>query len=131
MYIPEGCAYSLLFPVKDVKHQEEITRDFLEGPEAQDKVTRLALLNIWNHIDLTEFSDWKQTEPEVEFFASSRSNETLPDEDFEANELPKDRKIKGQVCLSLLLLIIDRSHYFEKFLIFRCLKFICLQLGLK
>ena len=95
MYIPEGCAYSLLFPVKDVKHQEEITRDFLEGPEAQDKVTRLALLNIWNHIDLTEFSDWKQTEPEVEFFASSRSNETLPDENFEVKELPKDRKIKG------------------------------------
>ena len=55
----------------------------------------VALLNIWNHIDLTEFSDWKQTEPEMEFFASSRSNETLPDENFEAKELPKDRKIKG------------------------------------
>ena len=81
--------------LKDVKHQEEVTRDFLEGPEAQDKVTRLALLNIWNHIDLTDFTEWKQTEPEIEFFASSRSNETLPDENFEAVDLPKDRKIKG------------------------------------
>ena len=62
---------------------------------AQHKVNRLALLNIWNDIDLTDFTEWKQTEPEVEFFASSRSNETLPDENFEAKELPKDRKIKG------------------------------------
>ena len=59
-------------------------------------MNRLALLNIWNHIDLTDFTEWKQTEPEVEFFASSRTNETLPDENFEAKELPKDRKIKGQ-----------------------------------
>ena len=86
----------MCFFFKDVEHEEEVTRDFLEGPEAQDKVTRLALLNIWNHIDLTDFTEWKQNEPEVEFFASSRTNETLPDESFEAKELPKDRKIKGE-----------------------------------
>lgn len=39
--------------------------------------------------------DWTQTEPELDFFTSSRTNETLPDPDFVQADLPFDqRKIK-------------------------------------
>ena len=54
IYMPEGCAYSLLFPVQDLDHGEEVTRDYLEGPEAQDLDARKALTNIWSKVDMTK-----------------------------------------------------------------------------
>ena len=95
VYIPEGCAYSALFPIKNVQFEDEVTRDYLEGPEAVDIEKRQALLNIWSTHDMQHI-DWTQTEPKLDFFTSSRTNETLPDPDFEeAENLPFDqRKIK-------------------------------------
>ena len=90
VYVPEGCAYSLLFPVKDAEHEEEITRDYLEGPEGQEDSKRKALLNIWEHNDVSHI-DWKQKEPEVDFFTSNRTNETIPDPNFEAEPLPSEK----------------------------------------
>ena len=95
VYVPEGCAYSLLFPIKDALFEDEVTRDYLEGPEAaQDDEMRKALLNIWSKHDM-QYIDWKQVEPEMDFFTSSRTNETVvEDPDFQAECLPTNRKIK-------------------------------------
>ncbi len=91
----DGCAYSILFPVKECDNGDEVTRDYLEGPEARDEGMRKALLNIWQNEDLTTV-DWKQVEPPVDFFASNRSNETLPEniDELEKSQLSADRKIK-------------------------------------
>lgn len=60
MYAAEGCAYSLLFPIKDVDHEGEVMRDYLEGPEATDPETRLALLNIWQFQGLVALYIYRQ-----------------------------------------------------------------------
>ena len=90
LFLNEGCAYSLLFPIKDCDANTQVTRDFLEGPEALEALNRKALLNIWKKVDLTEI-DWKQEEPESDFFASGRTNESLPDADFKPLDLPRDK----------------------------------------
>ena len=112
MYITEGCGYSLLFPIKDLCHQEEVTRDYLEGPEAQDSLTRQALMNIWRDTDLKHL-DWRQVEPESEFFSSSRTNESLPDADFVPKELPKDRKARSSCPAYTCKQTADMSTFYE------------------
>ena len=52
---------------RDCHHEEEITRDYLEGVEAEDDVNREALKNIWTKVDMTHI-DWKQVEPEEGYF---------------------------------------------------------------
>jgi hypothetical protein len=52
---------------RDVEHEEEVCRDFLEGPEAQDGLVRKSMKNIWTVEDVTDV-DWKQQEPERSFF---------------------------------------------------------------
>ncbi len=93
MHVSEGCAYSLLFPIRDADFEDEVTRDYLEGPEAQDPLTRRALQNIWSDNDLRDVK-CEQSEPEASFFASSRSSETLPEPEFVAEPLPTGRKIR-------------------------------------
>ena len=46
-------------------------------------------MNIWTSEDLTDI-DWHQKEPDVKFFESSRTNETVPDENNKALALPSD-----------------------------------------
>ena len=87
-------AFSLLFPVKNVALNEEIVRDALEGPQAQDPIIRKSLNNIWRETSL-EGVDFAQTEPEAEFFASGRINETLPDPEMSLLPFPPNgRKIR-------------------------------------
>ena len=42
---------------------------------------RRALMNTWTEEDMTDVP-WRQTEPDEEFFKTSRENETFPDESF-------------------------------------------------
>ena len=51
----------------DCEHEDEVVRDYLEGPEAQDPLVRKAMMNIWTLNDVTEV-DWKQHEPDQSFF---------------------------------------------------------------
>ena len=50
-----------------MEHEEEVFRDYLEGPEAQDALFRKSMKNIWTVEDVTDV-DWKQEEPERSFF---------------------------------------------------------------
>ena len=89
----DNCAYSLLFPIRDCEDEEEITRDYLEGMEAQDEENRESLKNIWTDVDMTHI-DWYQKEPDEEYFLSGRIKESLPNTSVEPIELPSDRKLK-------------------------------------
>lgn len=60
--------YFFLPPSRDLSHMSEVTRDYLEGPEATDPTVRRALMNTWGRDDLSEDVDWRQKEPEKEFF---------------------------------------------------------------
>ena len=58
---------------RDCEKDEEITRDYLEGMEAQDDQNRESLKNIWKEVDMTD-EDWHQVEPDEEYFlVSSKS----------------------------------------------------------
>lgn len=89
----DGSAYSVLFPIQDLTAQEEITRDYLEGPESGDPLVRKALMNTWQMEDMKAVA-WTQDEPGDAFFATSRENESVPADEFECQPLPTDRKIK-------------------------------------
>jgi len=88
----DNCAYSLLFPIRDVKKDEEITRDYLEGIDAVNAPNREALKNIWMYVDVTH-ENWQQYEPEEEYFLTGRTQESLPNLNIEIKELPIQRKI--------------------------------------
>ena len=55
---------------RDLEANEEITRDYLEGPEATDPQVRKCLMNTWEPVDCSDIS-WTQKEPSKEFFAVS------------------------------------------------------------
>ncbi len=59
----------LIVLYSDITSGEEACRDYLDCPEATDPENRRALSNIWSEVDMTEDTDWRQTEPDVEFFA--------------------------------------------------------------
>ena len=58
---------------RDCEKDEEITRDYLEGMEAQDDQNRESLKNIWKEVDMTD-EDWHQVEPDEEYFLVSSSS---------------------------------------------------------
>eukprot|EP00095_Tigriopus_kingsejongensis_P012092 snap_masked-scaffold702_size109376-processed-gene-0.1 protein:Tk12092 transcript:snap_masked-scaffold702_size109376-processed-gene-0.1-mRNA-1 annotation:"tubulin--tyrosine ligase-like protein 12" len=89
----DGSAYSILFPTQDLASQEEITRDYLEGPESGQPLVRKALMNTWKFEDMKAVA-WEQEEPGEDFFAVSCDNESVPDPSFQAQPLPIDRKIR-------------------------------------
>lgn len=70
----DSITYSLLFPIKDAPEGEQVTRDFAEG---NDSEIRNALLLPWRH---TNFKDvnFKQTEPDSNYFLDGHIEETLP-----------------------------------------------------
>ncbi|XP_076165510.1 tubulin tyrosine ligase-like 12 [Ptiloglossa arizonensis] len=94
LYLPEGVSYTLLFPIKDVDYEEEVTRDFVEG-QTNDEQTRRALLLPWVDASFLEES-FVQSEPRKNYFLASRVCETLP-EDIDPELLIKDRNRKLKV----------------------------------
>uniref|UniRef100_A0A1B6J2G9 Tubulin--tyrosine ligase-like protein 12 SET-like domain-containing protein n=1 Tax=Homalodisca liturata TaxID=320908 RepID=A0A1B6J2G9_9HEMI len=75
LHIPEGIAYSVLFPIKTVKRNDDVTRDYVES--ITDDLERKARLIPWKEISLRNIP-FTQTEPAEEYFSSGRRNESLP-----------------------------------------------------
>lgn len=77
-YIGDQTKYTLLFPVEDVDCNEQVTRDFLEGPFSQSEDVRKALLLPWKYTSFLEH-DFNQSEPSEDYFLSGHVLESLPD----------------------------------------------------
>ncbi|XP_063985288.1 tubulin--tyrosine ligase-like protein 12 [Diachasmimorpha longicaudata] len=96
LHLTEGITYSVLFPRRDVEVNEEITRDFIEN-QTNDPELRRALLIPWVDADFSS-EDFRQTEPEDDYFMSGRREETLPilhvSEKFIHNNYPSEKKLK-------------------------------------
>ena len=63
-YMGQGIAYSLLFPVKDLDAEDEVSRDYIENiaPELRD-----AYLTPWIYKDFTHV-DYNLPEPDISYF---------------------------------------------------------------
>ncbi|XP_075223337.1 tubulin--tyrosine ligase-like protein 12 [Lycorma delicatula] len=74
-FASEGITYSIMFPVKDVFKDEEVTRDYVEG--FSDPLMRKSLLLPWFPADFRHIS-FIPPEPLEAYFTSGHLNETLP-----------------------------------------------------
>lgn len=77
LYMSEGVTYTLLFPIKDVDFQDEVTRDFVEG-QTNDADKRRALLLPWIDDTFVEES-FVQVEPNKDYFLAGHIEESLPE----------------------------------------------------
>lgn len=94
LYLPEGVTYTLLFPIKDVDCEEEVTRDFVEN-QTNDPKTRQALLLPW--VDTSFIGEnFEQTEPDENYFLAGHIRESLP-ENISQKVLQRDRSAKLKV----------------------------------
>ncbi|XP_015591188.1 tubulin--tyrosine ligase-like protein 12 [Cephus cinctus] len=92
-YIPEGVTYTLLFLIKDVKYEEEVTRDFVEG-QTNDPEKKRALLLPWKDSSFIDES-FVRTEPDESYFLAGHIKETLPEAiDVESYRRPPGVKLK-------------------------------------
>ncbi|CAK9813412.1 Tubulin--tyrosine ligase-like protein 12 [Anthophora quadrimaculata] len=94
LYLPERITYTLLFPIKNVDYEEEVTRDFIEGHTNDPKV-RQALLLPWVEI-LFLGEDFVQVEPGEDYFVANHVQESLP-EYIDEQLHPRDRNTKLKV----------------------------------
>ncbi|XP_012276050.1 tubulin--tyrosine ligase-like protein 12 [Orussus abietinus] len=78
LYASEGVTYTLLFPIKDVPFEAEITRDYVEGV-TNDPNKRRALLLPWKTNNFIQ-ENFVQVEPDESYFLSGHIEETLPEE---------------------------------------------------
>lgn len=74
IHAAEQVTYSLLFPIQDIAEGDQVTRDYVEGAQAD---RQLALLP-WQDIDFTDES-FEQSEPETSYFLHGRIEESLPE----------------------------------------------------
>ncbi|XP_076234455.1 tubulin tyrosine ligase-like 12 [Calliopsis andreniformis] len=94
LYLPEGVTYTLLFPIKDVNCEEEVTRDYVEN-QTSDPKKRQALLLPWIDTSFVEES-FVQTEPDETYFLAGHTRESLP-ENISSEILQRDRSTKLKV----------------------------------
>lgn len=76
LYLCKQITYSILFPIKSIAQNENITRDFVEGV-SNEGLKRAALLHPWYPYDFKAES-FNQNEPTKEYFLNGRVDETLP-----------------------------------------------------
>ncbi|KAK6639265.1 hypothetical protein RUM43_007537 [Polyplax serrata] len=69
--------YSLLFPIKNIKPMEKVTRDYLEGSFSQDESLRKALILPWRPSSFLSI-DFNQTEPDLNYYMSQLEKDSLP-----------------------------------------------------
>lgn len=72
IHVAEQVTYSLLFPIKDIAEEEQVTRDFAEG-FVDD---RELMLLPWRDADFSE-EPCEQHEPDASYFLQGRIEETL------------------------------------------------------
>ncbi|RNA07704.1 tubulin--tyrosine ligase 12 [Brachionus plicatilis] len=83
-YIPTATMYSIIWPLKDLKNGDELTRDYVYG--TRDEKLRRAKLFPWNDEDEDYLEDLEdencteQSEPNFDYFNSGRTDEILPSE---------------------------------------------------
>ena len=94
LYLPEGITYTLLFPIKDVDCEEEVTRDFVEG-QTHDPKKRQALLLPWVDASFLE-ECFLQREPDENYFLAGHIRESLP-ENIDPQLLQRDKNVKLKV----------------------------------
>ncbi|XP_077296850.1 tubulin tyrosine ligase-like 12 [Arctopsyche grandis] len=76
IHLPEGVTYSLLFPVRNVKAGDIVTRNYIENL-AENEEHRRAMLLPWQEYE--ESDDYTQNEPDKDYFLSGHIEESLPD----------------------------------------------------
>ncbi|XP_029046721.1 tubulin--tyrosine ligase-like protein 12 [Osmia bicornis bicornis] len=94
LYLPEGITYTLLFPIKDVDCEDEVTRDFVEG-QTHDPKKRQALLLPWVDASFLE-ECFLQREPDENYFLAGHIRESLP-ENIDPQLLQRDKNVKLKV----------------------------------
>lgn len=92
IYLNEGIAYSILYPINDMEHEDEITIDYVENYE--DPEIRKVLLHPWFPNSYCQL-DFNQIEPGADYFSSGHIAEEVPDtttmRDF---DIPSDKILK-------------------------------------
>ncbi|XP_012251794.2 tubulin--tyrosine ligase-like protein 12 [Athalia rosae] len=78
LHVPEGVAYTLLYPLRDSESDEEVTRDFTEGQNTDPHVKR-ALLLPWSQDESFMQEDFIQEEPTDDYFLYGHIRESLAD----------------------------------------------------
>ncbi|XP_034251207.1 tubulin--tyrosine ligase-like protein 12 [Thrips palmi] len=88
VFSPEQVTYSILFPIRDVELNGEVTRNFIEGCLQTDSDSKKALLIPWFPNEFTN-QCFVQEEPAPKYFLDGHEVETLPDLDI-LTQTPKD-----------------------------------------
>ncbi|XP_076444992.1 tubulin--tyrosine ligase-like protein 12 [Babylonia areolata] len=86
------CVYSLLWPLRDIGINEEMTVNRVYSRSAEDLVLQ-ALSQPWAPSDMTHVP-FTLTQPSAEYFQKFREAETLPDPNLSYKPLPKDAKLR-------------------------------------
>jgi tubulin--tyrosine ligase-like protein 12 len=75
IHLPDQVTYSLLFPIKDVSENDQVTRNYVENI---DEDLHQLLMLPWRDVDFTDES-FEQSEPEKSYFLHGRIEESLPE----------------------------------------------------
>jgi tubulin--tyrosine ligase-like protein 12 len=93
IHLPHQVPYTILFPIKDVAKDEEVTRDYVEGPVTHPDFRDVLLLP-WFPKSFT-LADFRQEEPNEEYFLKGHTTESLPNLDADyAAKLEPQTKLK-------------------------------------
>ncbi|KAJ9600254.1 hypothetical protein L9F63_009430 [Diploptera punctata] len=81
IHLPQQVPYTILFPVKNLEKGEEVTRDYVEGPFTTPDLREVLLLPWFPKSFSTD--DFKQDEPDENYFLEGHTVESLPEENEE------------------------------------------------